>query len=450
MLLLPRYVSGTSVVQAAATTPTIGYVLGSPITFATRTALDSYGFLWGPSDGQFGAIPAGGGSYTFYGTAASNSNCTGTSPNATGRAFTFTGTLDHVTGSNGCKRLFGPGDGPPSWVFDRDYAGGGQVVPFEGGGKKGWLMSFHGEFHWKNMANPPSYLCDKQICFYSSLGLAVSTDNGKSFKVVGQVLQPSEPLSFFTGGGTYMAVGYGSLVVADAGGKHIDNPPSDPTGAYFYLFFTDFLPGSPGACAASVCMGVARAPYADVVAAVLSGDPHKVATVFHKYDGASPSPWSQPATSDTADLSGTAGKFAPLWTDEPGSQVSVIYDRSFDLYLAAYVPSAGVFKVRASSDLIHWTGPIGAPYQESGHTLYSPTLLGETGDPTIAGPAPRIYFTNFPTGTFPNWRTSIFESVELKLSAQNPSSTATSVSTSASRSSLETTSVLASTSVEGH
>src|ERR1700680_641518 len=37
-------------------------------------------------------------------------------------AFSFTGTLDQVTGNNGCKRLFGPGDGPAGWVFDRNYA----------------------------------------------------------------------------------------------------------------------------------------------------------------------------------------------------------------------------------------------------------------------------------------------------------------------------------------
>jgi hypothetical protein len=137
-------------------------------------------------------------------------------------------------------------------------------------------------------------------------------------------------------------------------------------------------------------MGVARASYGDVIDAALSGDPQKVATVFHKYDGASPNPWTQLPTSDAPDLSGTAGKYAPLWTDEPSVEVSVIYDKTFDLYLAVYVTTAGI-KVRASSDLIHWSEPIGAPYSEAGRALFYPTLLGETGDPTIAGPASRIY-----------------------------------------------------------
>jgi hypothetical protein len=404
--------------------PAISYVLGSRVTFATHAELAGYGFEWGPSDGQFGAIPMGGGNYKFYGTAGSNSGCAGT-PNVSG-AFTFSGTLDHVTGSNGCRRVFGLGGGPPGWVFDRDYAGGGQVVPFEGDGKKGWLMPFHGEFWWKNMANPPSYLCrigqsaSQVDCFYGGIGLAVSTDGGTTFHVVGQIMQPSQPLSVFQESGTYMDVGYGSLIVADANGRHLDNPPPNPNSAYFYLFFTDNLPGLPGSCAVNTCMGVARATYTDVIAAALSGDPHKVATVFHKYDGASPNPWRQPATSNRPDLSGAAGKFAPLWTDDAPPEVSVIYDRSFDVYLATY--GWDVVKVRASNDLIHWSEPIGPPLSESGKILAYPTLIGETGDPTIAGPAPRIYFSSFPTNTFPDYTKSTFESMQLILVGESSTS----------------------------
>ena len=58
-------------------------------------------------------------------------------------------------------------------------------------------------------------------CFYSSIGLAVSTNDGGTFRVAGQIVQPSEPLSVFEGGGNNMAVGYGSLLVADANGKHL-------------------------------------------------------------------------------------------------------------------------------------------------------------------------------------------------------------------------------------
>jgi len=386
--------------------PAVRGVFGSPATFATHAQLASYGFSFGPSDGQFGAIPTGNGSYAFYGPGGSTSSCPGGLDRYNG-AFMFTGTLDSVTGGNGVKRLFGCGDGPAGWVFDRDYAGGGQVVPFAAGGTNGWLMPFHAEFQWSNPGSA-DHKCNGVPCFYGSIGLAVSTDSGKTFKVVGQILQPSQPLSVFTGGGANLVIGDGSLVVADANGQHLDNPPADPSTAYFYLFYSDLLPGLPGNR-----LGVARAPYADLVAAALSGNPDGVATVFHKYDGASPDPWTQPATSDTPDESGMAGTYAPLWTDGGGGVPTVIYDGTFDVYLAAYL-NAGI-KVRASSDLLHWSAPIAA-YSEPGRTLYYPTLIGETGDPTIGGPAPRVYFTSFPTGAFPNYATSIFESVALTLS----------------------------------
>ena len=93
----------------------------------------------------------------------------------------------------------------------------------------------------------------------------------------------------------------------------------------------------------------------------------------------------------------------------------MIYDSSFDVYLAVYQSSAGI-KLRTSSDLIHWSGPIGVPYSEAGRTLYYPTLMGETADPTIAGLVPRVYFSSFPTGSFPNYKTSAFEIVQLTLS----------------------------------
>jgi hypothetical protein len=401
------------------TTPAIPSIVGTfglPATFATHTQLAGYGFLWGPSDGQFGAIPASSMTYTFLGSAASTSSCAGT-PNVNGE-FSFVGTLDQVTGSN-CTRLFGPGDGPAGWIFDRDYAAGGQVVSFVSGTMSGWLIPFHGEVHWVNPSTATGKCnvgntSSEVPCFYGAVGLAVSIDGGKTFKVAGQILQPSQPMSVFTGGGTNMPVGYGSLVVADANGKHLDNPPADPSVAYFYLFFSDSLPGLPGACANYNCMGVARALYADVIAAALSGDPHKVATVFHKYDGTSPDPWTRPATSDTPDLSGTAGRYAPLWTDEPGYDPEVLYDSAFDLYLAVYQTGAGI-RVRASSDLIHWSGAIGA-YSEPGRTLFYPTLMGETGDPATGGPAPLVYFSSFPTGSFPDYKTSVFERVQLTLS----------------------------------
>ncbi len=412
----------TPTMKGSVNVPEIRGVFGSPVTFATHAEFDGYGFAWGPSDGDLGAIPTGNGNYIFYGSGGSKPSCADApkTHDAEG-VFAFSGTLDHVMSGKGCARVFGFGDAPSGWVFDRDYAGGGQVVRFAANGKSGWLMSFHSEYQWKNLANPPSYLCKvgnttSQVpCFYSTIGLAVSTDQGKTFQVVGEIAEPSQPLSVFETGMGYMDVGDGSLVVADANGKHLDNPPADPNAAYFYLFFEDRLPGLPGACAATDCLAVARASYADMIAAAFSGDPHRVAEVFHKYDAASPDPWKQPATSDRPDLTGTAGKFSPLWTDEGAYDPVVLYDRSFDIYLTVYLFANG-FKVRTSSDMLHWSKPINAGYYLPGHEIFYPTLIGETGDPTIGGTSPRIYFSSFPTGKFPDYTTAIFESVALMLS----------------------------------
>lgn len=72
--------------------------------------------------------------------------------------------------------------------------------------------------------------------------------------------------------------------------------------------------------------------------------------------------------------------------------------------------------MRASSDLIQWYRPIGSPNVEPGRMLYCPTFIGETGGPTIGGPAPRVYFTSFPVDSFPKYPTSVFETIPLAVS----------------------------------
>jgi hypothetical protein len=63
--------------RATESVPVIHGAFGTPVTFATHAELASYGFSFGPSDGEFGAIPAGGNSYRFYGTSGSTSTCAG-------------------------------------------------------------------------------------------------------------------------------------------------------------------------------------------------------------------------------------------------------------------------------------------------------------------------------------------------------------------------------------
>jgi hypothetical protein len=400
------------------------YVATAPAVFMTQQEMRGYKFQWGPSDGTFGAISLGNGQYRFFGTGAGGQVCPPAARNV--GSHPFTGTLDRVTGGNGCYVVLGKGDGPPGWLFDADYAGGGNLIRLAGHGQHGWLMSFRGEYHWKNPANTQGLCGATGIgpfgggvpCYYSTLGLAFMPDGAGKFRVAGESVQLSDPLSASKGGSDNRNIGYGSLVVADEHGKHLPNPPPDLKNAYIYVFFVSSGKDLPGFCAIGAqCPGVARALYEDVVSAVLSGNPNAVATLFRKYHTGSPDPWSQPATGGSPDLSVGGGTFTPLY-NASGSDV-VIYDRAFDVYLSPVPVNISQARrgisIRSSKDLIHWSDPIGPPITDGNRALSYVNLLGETGDPDIAGVEPRLYFHSTVEGKS-NIEDSAFKVVKLTLS----------------------------------
>jgi hypothetical protein len=398
------------------------YTLSLPTVFMAQQELWSYGFAAGPSDGPFGAIPLGQGRYRFLGTAWAGDKCP---PGARKEGvFGFSGTLDRVTGGEGCRPLFGASDGPPGWLFNANYSGGGQVIPLERHGKRAWLMSFRGEYHWKNPARADG-LCGGGAnpafaggvpCYYSTLGLAVSTDEGNTFRVAGESLQLTDPLTASKGADTSRNIGYGSLVVADANGRYVGNPLQDPKKAYVYLFFDSSGKDLSGACTIAQCAGVARARYDNLVSAVFSETPDAVAKLFRKYDSSSPDPWSQPGTGVSPDLSIGGGIFSPLYHG-PGIGI-VIYDRAFDVYLGASISFATghpAIVIRTSTDLIHWSEPIGPPIDDGKRAVSYFTMLGETEEPSIAGSEPRIYFMSTAEGKV-GFQNAVFKVVTVKLS----------------------------------
>lgn len=408
--------------QAPADLPRLTYTASAPATFMLQQDLRRYKFEWGPSDGPFGAIPLGNDQYRFFGTGWGEKLC----PPAARRVGVrpFTGTLDRVTGGDGCFVVLGKGDGPAGWLFNADYAGGGDLIRLAGHGRHGWLMSFRGEYHWKNPADPRG-LCGATgsgpfgggvPCYYSTLGLAFRADGEGKFSVVGESVQLSDPLSASKGGPNNRNIGYGSLIVADEHGRHLPNPPPDPSNAYIYVFFVSSGKDLPGFCAIGAqCPGVARARYEDVVSAVFSGNPHAVARLFRKYYTGSPDPWSQPATGDSPDLSVGGGTFTPLYNANGSDRV--IYDGAFDVYIMPVFvkqPVSGL-SIRISKDLIHWSDPIGPPITDGTRAISYVTLLGETGDPKIAGEEPRLYFRSTEAGKS-SWDASAFRVVKLRLS----------------------------------
>jgi hypothetical protein len=389
--------------------------VGSPSAFATHAELTANGFVWGPADGTMGAVATGGGAYDFFGAAGSSASCAG-SPKTQG-AYRFSGTLDHLTGlpAAQCKVLVPVGAAASSgWVFDRNYAGGGSVMPFAGG----LLMTYHGEFQWGT-------LCGSGLqvpCFYGAIGLAVSVDGGATFHSVGQITQMMQPRSAYEGGTKNGGQGYGSMVLADASGKYLAAPPADPTSAYLYVFNEDNDPQLPGPCGKGVCVSVARARFDQVLAAVVpiaSSNPATVAALFHKYDASAADPWSEPATSGDPTENTASGHFTPLFTDGTSYLPGVIWDELAHAYLMVhqrYVGGAAQpisFVIRSSTDLLHWSAPLATFEPPAGQQPFYPTLIGETGDPHVGGATPRLFFSTF--DTFPDWPRSELDSLPVQI-----------------------------------
>ncbi len=399
--------------------PTFTITLGATTTFATHADFVANGFTWGPVDGTMGAAATGGGNYELSGAARSSTTCA-LSPSTQG-AFRFTGTLDKLGGvpAAQCKVLFPKGSAPVPWVFDKDYAGGGSVIPFKSGTTNGFLMTYHGEVHW----TIDSGLCGAGVpCFYGGIGMAVSTDGGLNFASVGQILQAYPPLSAFEGGTVNMGMGYGSFVLADANGNWIAAPPADPTTAYLYDFYEDYDSSGPGPCSKGACVAVARARFDEILAAVFpvaNSNPATVAGLFHKYDATATAPWSSPGTSGDPTENTASGHFTPLFSDTTAYLPSVLWDDVAQEYVMVHQHNVGgaqpiEFVFRSSTDLIHWSAPMATFNPPAGKQPFYPTLIGETGNPHVGGAAPRVYFSTFPMD-FPNWPSSELDWLPLQI-----------------------------------
>jgi hypothetical protein len=428
----------------------------TPSLFASKSTLEGIGLGYGIPDGSLGVIKIGTG-YTFFGSGgAGAANCDG---GCTEGVYTLEGsslTTMVAPPPKVSAPLFGPGAlataGATDWIFDRNYAGGGQVVSYEGtrfviAGTEvhpeaytGYIMPYHGEYQY-------GPTCNEVPCYYAGIGLAVSYDTGGTFTAAGQIVQPYPPVGYYDGdSATHQNVGnaYGSLVVADASGHHLANPPPDPSSAYFYLFYQDVDPyagtvppgqtavdSNPGICVYS-CLAVARAPYESVVSALTPPtidngrveriDPAtraaNVAALFTKYyaPASSGATWTQPATSD-GNEDEWSGQFTALFGDTGAGMPSVIYDTVSSEYLMAFMTNdlAAVQKfddqgicIRASTDLVHWT-PASTPGSDppclafyktapSGGTNFTEvytSFIGDGVDPQTGGAAPRVFFQEF-------------------------------------------------------
>jgi hypothetical protein len=412
--LSPEFRSGSSsgVVSSG---PFYLYDFGTATPFATETTFQADGFFYGIPDGSLGAINDGTGKgYTYYGAGCTRESSvnpvTGNVVNTCDEQGVFTMTAASLPGplETAPKTVvFGPGaanaGGAPGWIFDHNYAGGGQVVPFSGdtleisfNGSGGfhieeipytdYLMPYHGEYWYEENSGPPSNPgatlpsgspvdinpgsmdTSGVHTYYGGIGLAVGNPTS-GFTSMGQIIQLYPPLTDYlaTGmGGTGTHSGknvggaYGSMVIADENGNHLSNPPPAGSNAFMYVFYADTDPGAaldadggggdanPPFCQ-YYCLAAARAPYGDVIAAVAPrsflGEPglhdDRAATLAGLFKKYYQGAWTSPGTSGDPTEQTASGAFTALLEDENGGTPSVLYDSYSGQYLLAFVASKG-------------------------------------------------------------------------------------------------------------
>ena len=364
--------SGTvTTTPAAPATYTLQLQPASPVlTVAQRTSL---GFVNGPPDGTLGVL-LNNGTYSFYGAALSNSNCSGTK--GVQGTYRLGGSFTAITAPYGCTALIQPGGDPNGYTFDINYAGGGPVLPVtSSSGQAGVLHIYHGEFH--------GGVCGTGTCTYASLGMALSKDGGATFQKLGEIVQPYATRAAQINASMYTQVGGGTLVLADANGNHIANvAAADPSSVYLYVFYYDADPSAASPCNTGQCLAVARAPLSAVLTAAFTGNTAAFPALFTKYYN---NAWTQPATSGDPNAAANSGHYTPVIA-ATGAFPSVIYDSATQQYLIAYAAANHTsIMMQHGSSLLAWSGPISTGVVTDGsNALLYPTLVGEGNDPTTS------------------------------------------------------------------
>jgi hypothetical protein len=247
-----------------------------------------------------------------------------------------------------------------------DYVGGGPVIRVPPGleGAGGLLIVYHIE---RATYFPPHHYPDPlqyQKSFYSSLGLAKSTDDGLTWTDLGEIISANRP---YRADGPPFDVGDGNLII-------------DPTHKYFYIYFPDSVPDGES----DTFMSVARAPVAAVLDAAFGGGPR---AGFHKlYRGA----WDEPG------LGGRSTTVLPRPFPSYAGDAVVAFDDSLGRYIAILDDTQNI-NYAESPDGLTWADP--APILR-GDPAVSSVLYGApaslTGDSGTVGQRYFIYYTDYP------------------------------------------------------
>jgi hypothetical protein len=207
---------------------------------------------------------------------------------------------------------------PLSAAFDADYAGGSSVFP--SADKKDLLLIYHAENHYGR-----PYGSSGVTAFYATVGIARSSDGGKTWTPQGPILSGRETMPAYPPPATAMGAG---------------NPSAIITAGYIYVFYLDMV-SKTGPYKGINALCLARAPITSDGA---------VGAWMKYYQKA----FSQPG------IGGECNAAVPPPTAKSGISFQSNPDISFNTALNAYLlvfQSDDGFFYSTSPDMVTWTVP---------------------------------------------------------------------------------------------
>ena len=244
-----------------------------------------------------------------------------------------------------------------------DYMGGGPVyrVPEGMPGAGNLLLVYHAEI---NTVTTQS--------FYSVLALASSTDEGLSWRDLGEIIRVNQAYR------------------RDLDGYDIGDPPLvvSPDGKYFYIYFRDWLANGTTHWENTVTLAsVARAPITEVYQSAFGPKPH--AAAFQKF-----------YAGDWRVEPGIGGYSTDLNPNAPyAGELQVAYNTDLKRYVMI-IGEGELFAYAESIDGLDWTIPVEI-YQFSGEPNTYVMPVGKGDDPHILGKQFYLFYTYGGSGGWP-------------------------------------------------
>jgi len=378
------------------------------LPLGARTQL---GFQFGPVDGVMGGVKEGPSQYRFFGSGESlnTKTCLGTLGVQGVYAFTADPSASPPGLTTSCTALLQP-SGPLvetgiAGSFDRNYLGGGPAMRVtHPDGRRGVLLVYHAEVQWYDDGPCAS---GTTLCFYGTLGMAFSADDGATFHKLGLIIQSHiSRATFHTAPflGGNVPIGNGPFVLGDAAGNAVDPRTANPSQTYIYVFYVDNQEdlGAADPCApGKACLAVARALLSDVIAAAFNLDGVTLSGLFRKYyNGGFGVPAAPPDPNGTLPTN-NAGPYTPVL--KGAFSPSALYDSATRQVILATV-AAGQIQLRVSHNLLDWSQPPVATLSEAppfAEVRY-PSLIGELEDADVGGGQPWLFYSREPpNGTWP-------------------------------------------------